>query len=197
MIRGEPRPFHRLGLPPDFYPADGAAEIGIDFEARLSLEEVKAVRGDRMAEVRAVLGEVTEAGFEEVRTGRRAAVWHTDSRPRPKVLPRGVQRALRAPPLRGSRPRGPRSPLTDRAWRAAGPRFTPQQGRLEPMEYRHLCPRLVLPEAGNLVGADRALRLQSADQCQAGARRRPAHGGPAVSFGRRNRQNRGRVVPIA
>jgi hypothetical protein len=81
MIRGEPRPFHRLGLPPDFYPADGAAEIGIDLEARPSLEEVKAVRTDRMAQVRAALGEVTEAGFEEVRTGRPAPAWDTDSRP--------------------------------------------------------------------------------------------------------------------
>ncbi|MCH7231778.1 DinB family protein [Glycomyces sp. L485] len=64
MIRGEPRPFHRLGLPPEFYPADGAAEIGIDLEARPSLEEVMAVRADRMAQVRAHTGDVRPRDLE-------------------------------------------------------------------------------------------------------------------------------------
>ncbi|WP_205324597.1 DinB family protein [Glycomyces sp. YM15] len=75
MLRGEKRPYHRLGMPTGDYPADRAVEIGVDTAARPSLAEVLEVRADRAAQVRAALADATEASLEETRTGEPAPGW--------------------------------------------------------------------------------------------------------------------------
>jgi uncharacterized protein YjbI with pentapeptide repeats len=77
MLRGEERPYHPLGLPTGDYPAERAAEIGLDTAAQPSLAEVLAIRDDRTARVRAALAAATEESMEETRTGEPAPGWGT------------------------------------------------------------------------------------------------------------------------
>jgi uncharacterized protein YjbI with pentapeptide repeats len=63
-IRDDPAPYHRLGLTYTGYP-HGAA-IGIDLDARPSYAEVMAVRADRMALVRRVVDDLTDAELERI-----------------------------------------------------------------------------------------------------------------------------------
>jgi uncharacterized protein YjbI with pentapeptide repeats len=58
-ILGEPAPWHRLGLPHDEMPEE--LSVPHDRSARPSLDEVLALRADRMATVRQVLTELTDA----------------------------------------------------------------------------------------------------------------------------------------
>jgi uncharacterized protein YjbI with pentapeptide repeats len=65
-ILGEPSPWHPLGLPHDEMPDE--ASVPRDLAARPSLDEVLAVRADRMATVRRVIAELTDdrlAGMTE------------------------------------------------------------------------------------------------------------------------------------
>ena len=65
-ILGEPTPWHRLGLPHDEMP--DALRVPCDSGARPSLDEVLALRADRMATVRQVLTDLTDtklAGMTE------------------------------------------------------------------------------------------------------------------------------------
>jgi hypothetical protein len=57
VLLGDPRPFHALSLP--FDEAAPHPEVPWDREARPSLEEVLALRADRMATVRRVVDELT------------------------------------------------------------------------------------------------------------------------------------------
>ncbi len=60
-VLDEPKPFHRLGLPQDWYPRSEAAALGIDLDARPSWDEVLLVRADRMAVVRGLVDGLTGA----------------------------------------------------------------------------------------------------------------------------------------
>jgi DinB superfamily/Pentapeptide repeats (8 copies) len=56
-VLGEPRPYHRLGLPPTF--VTEVADSGIDTAADPTLDEVLAARNDRMATVRTILAGIS------------------------------------------------------------------------------------------------------------------------------------------
>lgn len=81
MVLGEERPYHRLGLPPTDYPPTGAAELGIEPDARPSLAEVLQVRAERMALVRRIVDGLTDADLEELRTAAPAPAWGVESLP--------------------------------------------------------------------------------------------------------------------
>lgn len=54
-VMDEPMPYHSIGLPQSWYPAAGAAALGIDLAARPSFTEILAVRADRMAVMRRIV----------------------------------------------------------------------------------------------------------------------------------------------
>jgi hypothetical protein len=60
-----PNPFHPIGLPASF--TTDAAEFGIDESAAPTLDEILAVRAERIADLRAYLAEVTQAELDRVR----------------------------------------------------------------------------------------------------------------------------------
>lgn len=64
-VLGEARPFHPLGLPPT-YVTDGGT-FGIDEDASPSLDDVAAVRRDRMARVRAFVESATQEDLDRIR----------------------------------------------------------------------------------------------------------------------------------
>ena len=64
-VLGDPAPYHPLGLPHTEMPA-GTPSVPHDPDARPSLDEVLAVRADRMAIVARVLGELTDERLEEM-----------------------------------------------------------------------------------------------------------------------------------
>jgi hypothetical protein len=65
-ILDEPRPFDRLGLTHTGYPRDMAIDLGVDLDARPSLDEVLAVRADRLATVRGIAEGLTDAELARV-----------------------------------------------------------------------------------------------------------------------------------
>jgi hypothetical protein len=60
-----PNPFHPIGLPAAFI--TNGAEFGIDESAAPTLDEILAVRAERIADLRAYLAEVTQAELDRVR----------------------------------------------------------------------------------------------------------------------------------
>jgi len=64
-VLGDPAPYHPLGLAHSEMPADTPA-VPHDPDARPSLDEVLAVRADRMATVTRVLNELTDERLEEM-----------------------------------------------------------------------------------------------------------------------------------
>jgi hypothetical protein len=64
-ILGDPRPYHPLGLPWDEIP-DDIPNVPRDRDARPSLDEVLALRADRMATVREVLDDLTDERLDEM-----------------------------------------------------------------------------------------------------------------------------------
>jgi hypothetical protein len=60
-ILDEEKPFHRLGLPQTAYSPADAAALGIEISARPTYAEVLAVRGERMALIRRLVDELTDA----------------------------------------------------------------------------------------------------------------------------------------
>ena len=60
-VLDEPMPYHPLGLPQSWYPAADAAALGIDLTAQPSYAEILAARADRMAVMRRILGDLTNA----------------------------------------------------------------------------------------------------------------------------------------
>ena len=60
-VLDEPMPYHPLGLPQSWYPPADAAALGIDLTAQPSYAEIQAVRADRMAVMRRILGGLADA----------------------------------------------------------------------------------------------------------------------------------------
>jgi DinB superfamily len=63
-VLGHERPFSRIGIAHSSYPPDQARALGVDLDAAPTLDEVLEVRAERMAVVRAIVDELTEAGLE-------------------------------------------------------------------------------------------------------------------------------------
>jgi uncharacterized protein YjbI with pentapeptide repeats len=63
VLLGDPLPYHRLGLP--FDGAEPHPDVQLDLDARPSLDEVLELRHDRMADVRRVLDDLTDARLAE------------------------------------------------------------------------------------------------------------------------------------
>ena len=68
-VLDEPMPFDRLGLTHSAYPRADATALGVDLDARPTVDDVLAVRADRVARVHAIIDGLTEAELE--RTCRR------------------------------------------------------------------------------------------------------------------------------
>jgi len=62
-VLDEERPYHPLGLPQSWYPPADAAALGIDPAARPSYPEIMAARADRMAVMRRIAADLTDAGM--------------------------------------------------------------------------------------------------------------------------------------
>ena len=60
-VLDEEMPYHRLGLPQSWYPAAGAAALGIDLSAPPSYADILAARADRMAVMRRIVAGLTDA----------------------------------------------------------------------------------------------------------------------------------------
>jgi hypothetical protein len=67
-VLDEPMPYHRLGLTHTSYPPDDAVALGIDLAAQPSYAEVMEVRTDRVALVRRILDDLSDAGLERMCT---------------------------------------------------------------------------------------------------------------------------------
>ncbi|MGP4096609.1 DinB family protein [Nonomuraea sp. KM90] len=63
-ILDRPSPFHRLGLTHTSYPPSDAAALGMDLEARPSYAEVLEARAGRVALVRGIVEDLTDAELE-------------------------------------------------------------------------------------------------------------------------------------
>ncbi len=59
-VLDEPRPYHPIGLPQSWYPAENAAALGIDLAATPSYAEIVAARADRMAGMRRIVTGLTD-----------------------------------------------------------------------------------------------------------------------------------------
>jgi hypothetical protein len=62
-VLDEEMPYHPIGLPQSWYPAAGAAALGIDLAAQPSYAEILAARADRMAVVRRIVAGLTDDGL--------------------------------------------------------------------------------------------------------------------------------------
>lgn len=64
-ILGHERPYSWLGNCHDSYPPDDARALGIDPDAAPTLDEVLEARAERMATVRGIVDDLTEAGLDQ------------------------------------------------------------------------------------------------------------------------------------
>jgi hypothetical protein len=80
-ILDEERPYHRLGLPQTWYPPQDAAALGMDLDASPTFQEVLTVRGDRMAVIRRIVGNLTASDMERVCTRSPAPGYPEEDRP--------------------------------------------------------------------------------------------------------------------
>jgi len=62
-VLDEERPYHPLGLPQSWYPAADGAALGIDLTAQPGYSEIMAARADRMAVMRHIVADLTDAGM--------------------------------------------------------------------------------------------------------------------------------------
>jgi DinB superfamily/Pentapeptide repeats (8 copies) len=60
-VLAEEMPYHPLGLPQSWYPAADAAALGIDLTAQPCYDDILAARADRMAVMRRILANLTDA----------------------------------------------------------------------------------------------------------------------------------------
>jgi DinB superfamily len=67
-ILDEPMPYDRLGFTHSGYPPEDAAKLGVELEAKPSLDEVLAVRADRQAVVRGIVEGLTDEELARVCT---------------------------------------------------------------------------------------------------------------------------------
>ena len=108
-ILGQPSPWDPLGLPHDEMPDD--AGVPWDRDARPSLDQVLALRADRMATVRRVLAGLTDAGLAGMdRTGHRARLSGAGELRRPPLPAGHPHRGVGAPAVRRTGPRPCSSP---------------------------------------------------------------------------------------
>ena len=63
-ILDEPKPYHPLGYPHSSYPPDDAAELGVEVDASPSFDEVLEARDSRLAVMRRILADLTDAELE-------------------------------------------------------------------------------------------------------------------------------------
>ena len=68
ILQGRPSPFHALGLPPHF--VTNGAELGLDIDARPSMDDVLACRAERMAYVADVIAHSTADDLARPGAGR-------------------------------------------------------------------------------------------------------------------------------
>ena len=73
----EDAPYHPLGLPGGGMPAEASAKLGLTLDATPTLDEVLAPRLARMATMRRVVDELTEAELDRV-CGRKPADHYPD-----------------------------------------------------------------------------------------------------------------------
>ena len=59
-VLDEERPYHPLGLPQSWYPAEDSAALGIDLTAQPGYDEILAARADRMALIRRIVADLTD-----------------------------------------------------------------------------------------------------------------------------------------
>jgi DinB superfamily/Pentapeptide repeats (8 copies) len=62
-VLDEEMPYHPLGLPQSWYPAADAAALGIDLTAQPGYDDILAARADRMAVMRRIVADLTDAGL--------------------------------------------------------------------------------------------------------------------------------------
>jgi DinB superfamily/Pentapeptide repeats (8 copies) len=62
-VLDEEMPYHPVGLPQSWYPAEDAASLGIDLAAKPSYDDILAARADRMAVVRRIVDGLTDDGL--------------------------------------------------------------------------------------------------------------------------------------
>jgi len=65
-ILDEEMPYHPLGLPQSWYPAAGAAALGIDLTAQPGYDDILAARADRMAVMRRIVAGLTDESLGRV-----------------------------------------------------------------------------------------------------------------------------------
>ena len=75
MVGGRPLAFHRLGLPPGGYPAEGARDLGLDVDADPSYAEALDLHRDAMRRMRECIATITDDELAETRTQSPAPVW--------------------------------------------------------------------------------------------------------------------------
>jgi DinB superfamily len=90
-VLDEPMPCHRLGYTPSSYPPADAAAIGMDLDARPSLDEVMEVRTDRMAVMRRIVDGLTDDELER-RCARSPAPGYPDE---PRTVGQCLQVVMR------------------------------------------------------------------------------------------------------
>ncbi|HET9092125.1 MAG TPA: DinB family protein [Acidimicrobiales bacterium] len=79
-VLDEPMPYHPIGLPQSWYPAEEAAALGIDLAARPGYGEILSVRGDRMNVMRRIVDGLVDSDFER-RCHRSPAPGYPDDAP--------------------------------------------------------------------------------------------------------------------
>ena len=62
-VLDEELPYHPLGLPQSWYPPEDAVALGIDPAAQPGYAEIMAARADRMAVMRRIVADLTDAGL--------------------------------------------------------------------------------------------------------------------------------------
>lgn len=80
-ILDEPAPYAPIGVTQAAYPAADAAALGIDLNARPSLDDVLAVRASRMALIRSIVDGLTDAGLGRVCARSPAPGYPEEERP--------------------------------------------------------------------------------------------------------------------
>jgi hypothetical protein len=65
-VLDEPMPYHPLGLPQSWYPDADAAALGLDLTAQPGYAEIQAARADRMAVMRRIVADLTDADLERL-----------------------------------------------------------------------------------------------------------------------------------
>ena len=79
MILDEPKPFHRLGLPPTDCSAAEAADLGVDRAATPTFDEIDAEFSRRRAQVHELVAAATDDQLGQIRTAAILPAWGEES----------------------------------------------------------------------------------------------------------------------